>query len=116
MKIEHNYTMNLFIIKYLFHLVFEGEKTNSELSKEVGGTISNVSHAMPRLYASGLIKHPEGRARSWIADYTKTLIKTIEELLLIAKNDKEIKKLFLLPSVLKISSFFIKIKGNQSVI
>lgn len=98
--------MNLFIIKYLFHLVFEGEKTNSELSKEVGGTMSNVSHAMHRLYASGLVKHPEGRARSWIADHTKAPIKTIEELLFIAKNDGEIKKLFLLSSVLKISRCF----------
>ena len=102
--------MNLFIIKYLFHLVFEGEKTNFDLSKEVGGTISNVSHAMHRLYASGLVKHPEGRARAWIADHTKAPIKTIEELLFIAKNDGEIKKLFLLPSVLKISSFFYKNK------
>ncbi|MDN3511260.1 MAG: nucleotidyltransferase domain-containing protein [Candidatus Jettenia sp. CY-1] len=102
--------MKLFIIRYLFRLVFEGEKTNSELSKDVGGTISNVSHAMHRLYALGLIKHPEGRTRSWIADHTKMPIKTIEKLLLIAKNDAEIKKLFLLPSVLKIGSFFYKNK------
>ncbi|MCF6148681.1 MAG: hypothetical protein E3K37_08475 [Candidatus Kuenenia sp.] len=105
--------MNLFIIRYLFHLVFEGEKTNSELSKEVGGTISNVSHAMHRLYALDLVKHPEGRARSWIADHTKTPIKIIEEMLFIAKNDIEIKKLFLLPSVLRISSLFCKNKRES---
>lgn len=102
--------MNLFIIRYLFHLVFEGEKTNPEMSKAVGGTLSNVSHAMRRLYALGLVKHPEGRARSWIADHTKKTIQIIEKLLLAAKNEEEIKELLIQPSVVKIGGFFCKNK------
>ena len=102
--------MNLFIIRHLLHLVFEGEKTNPEMSKAVGGTLSNVSHAMRRLYALGLVKHPEGRARSWAVDHAKKPIQIIEKLLLASKNDKEIKELLIQPSVVKIGGFFYKNK------
>ncbi len=102
--------MNLFIIRYLLYLVFEGEKTNPEMSKAVGGTLSNVSHAMRHLYTIDLVKHPDGRTRSWAADHTKKTIQIIEKLLFVAKNDMEIKELLVQPSVVKIGGFFNKNK------
>ena len=51
--------MNLSAIKYLFHLILEGEKTSKEIAKESGGSIYSISHAMGALHSLNLVKHPE---------------------------------------------------------
>jgi len=96
--------MKLYIIKYLFHIIFDGEMTSMEIAEESGNSIYSVSHAMGLLHSLKLIKHPEKRPRSWEADHTSGLIKLIEKLLLVSKNDPEIKVLLELPSVIRIGA------------
>lgn len=96
--------MRLYVLRYLLFLILEGEKTNSELSQDVGGSTSNVSHAMKILHKCGLVKHPEKRPRSWDVIHTNKLILIIEKLLLVSKNNPEIKSLLELPTVIKIGT------------
>lgn len=94
--------MSLCSIKYLFHLIFEGEKTSREIAEESGSSIFSVSHAMRVLQQLSLVKHPERRPRSWEVNHTKELILILEKLLLISKNNTEIKALLEQPSVVRI--------------
>jgi len=94
--------MNLYILKYLFLLIFEGEKNISELSVEAGGTIYNASRAMGLLHRLGLVKHPDKRSRSWQADLKKKINVITEKLLLASKYDKKMMKLLEKKSVVKI--------------
>lgn len=96
--------MSLYSIKYLFHLIFEGEKTSRELSDELGGSIYNASHAMGALHSLGLVKHPDKRLRSWKADRTKEVIITLEKLLLASHNDQVFKDLLEQSAVIHIGS------------
>ncbi|MBM4146281.1 MAG: nucleotidyltransferase domain-containing protein [Nitrospira sp.] len=104
----YNYTMNLYILKYLFLLIFEGEKNIKELSIEAGGTIYNASRAMSILHGLGLVKHPVNRSRSWQSDITKKMNIIAEKLLLASKYDKKIMRLFEKKSIVKIGARLCK--------
>lgn len=112
---EYNYTMNLYALKYLFLLIFEGEKTSRELSEAARRSISNASHAMRMLSRLGLVKNPEKRVRSWVIDPTKKLNLLIEKLILISKNDADIKSLLQLSTAIKIGSRLNRTKGGQTI-
>ncbi len=112
---EYNYTMNLYVIKYLLLLIFEGEKTSRELSEAAGRSLSNASHAMRTLGRLGLVKHPEKRVRSWVIDPTKKLNLLIEKLLFITRNDADIKGLLQLSTAIKIGGRLHQSKGGHSI-
>ena len=104
--------MNLYILKYLFLLILEGEITSKELAEKLGEAPCNASHAMSILHKLGVISHPKNRVRSWIVDSSNPLVLTMEKLLIISKNNSEIKNLFHFPSVILIGNwFFINKKG-----
>ncbi len=107
--------MTLYIIKYLFPLIFEGEKTSRELAEEIGGFLYNASHAMGILQRLGLARHPGKRVRSWEVDSTKKIVLTLEKLLIVSKNDPQIKKLFDQATVVKIGSKIYKHKKGVTV-
>lgn len=96
--------MTLYILKYLFHLIFKGEMTSSELAESHGDSIQNASNAMRVLKDIGLVRHPQNRPRSWEIVPSMTLILLLEQFLLISKNNEDLKKLLLQPSVIKIGS------------
>ncbi len=107
--------MNLNAIKYLFHLTLEGEKTSKEIAEESGESIYSISHAMGALHSLNLIEHPEKKPRSWEVNHTFKLILLIEQILLVSKNNSEIKVLLELPSVIKIGTVLQK-KANGHTI
>lgn len=111
----YNYTMNLFIIKYLFPLIFDGEKTSRELAVHIGSPLYNASRATGMLQRLGLIRHPDKRARSWEIVPSNQLNLLLEKLLFVSKNNKEIKNLLQQPSIIKIGSTFHRIKGEQII-
>lgn len=102
--------MDLFAIKYLFYIIFEGEKTISELIKDVGGSQSNVSHAMSVLNKFGLVTHPDKRARPWVADSSNELVQLMEKFIFVSGNNPEIKQIFNQKSIILIGSEFYKNK------
>jgi len=99
--------MNLYAIKYLLFLIQEGEQTNKELSLTVGGSVSHASHALSTLCRLGVITHPVGR-KSWISDINKPLVTTLEKLLLVSRDNPEIKKLLYLASGVCVGATFHK--------
>ncbi|MEW6108981.1 MAG: nucleotidyltransferase domain-containing protein [Nitrospirota bacterium] len=107
--------MRLYALKYLFLLIFEGEKTSRELAELAGDRIYNTSHAMSILQNLGLVRHPQNRLRSWEIIPTIKLNLLLEKLLLISKNDKEIKRLLEQPAVIKIGSNIYKNKRGRSI-
>ncbi len=107
--------MNLYVVKYLLLLVFEGEMTSRKMADRLGGSIYNASHAMGRLYKNGLVSHPEYRPRSWMADMSKPLNVTLENLLLISKNNMEIQRLLMLPSTIRIGTQLSKHPGGITI-
>ena len=107
--------MNLYVIKYLLFLIFEGEKTTRELSQELGRSIYNASHAMGKLFELGLVKHPDNRLRSWVANLSNSTVLLLEKLLLVSKNDKNIKNLLALPSGIYVGAQFYKDKKPVTV-
>jgi len=70
--------MNLFILKYLFLLILEGEMTIKELAEKLGEAPYNASHAMSILHKLSIISHPENRVKSWIIDSSNLLVLTIK--------------------------------------
>lgn len=105
--------MNLYVLKYLFLLILEGEMTSAELARKLGESPYNASHAMNILHKLGVISHPEKRLRSWIVNSTNSLVLKMEKLLIISKNDSKIKELLRFPSVILIGSWFsINKKGT----
>lgn len=112
---EYNYTVNLYVLKYLFILIFEGEKTSREMSLITGSSLSNASHAMSSLSRLNLVKHPEKRERSWMSDTTKALNLLIEKLLFVFKDDSDIKYLLQLSTAIKIGSRMHKSRSGQTI-
>ncbi|MBI4650169.1 winged helix-turn-helix transcriptional regulator [Candidatus Desantisbacteria bacterium] len=55
--------------------------------KDVGGSQSNVSHAMSTLYKLGLVTHPDKRVRYWTADSSNELVRLMEKLLFVSGNN-----------------------------
>jgi len=111
----YNDTMNLYILKYLFLLILEGEMTSKELAEKLGEPPYNASHAMSILHKLGVINHPENRVRSWIVDSSNPLVLTMEKLLIISKNDFKIRNLFRFPSVILIGSWFFINKTGTTI-
>ena len=107
--------MNLFIFKYLFLLILEGEMTSMEMSEKLGCSLYNASHAAGILLKLGLVKHPEKRIRSWVAESTNALVLDIEELILVSKNDEEVRNLLSIPSVISIGTWFHKNKKETTI-
>lgn len=100
--------MNLYVLKYLFLLIFEGEMTSREMSLKLGEPIYNASHAMRILHELDIVKHPERRIRSWIVNSSNSLVFSLEKLLIVSKNNSEIKNLFSFPSVISIGNWFYR--------
>lgn len=107
--------MNLYILKYLFLLILEGEMTSREMAQKLGDALYNASHAMGILQKLGLVKHPEKRIRSWIADSGNSTVLTMEKLLLVSKNDPEIRNLLSIPSMVSIGSWFYSNKKGTII-
>lgn len=107
--------MRLYILKYLFLVIFEGEKTSRELADLAGDRIYNTSHAMSILQRLGLVRHPQNRIRSWEIIPTIKLNLLLEKLLFISKNDKEIKRLLEQPAVIKISGNIYKNRRGRVI-
>jgi len=76
--------------------------TSRELASKMRKSIYNASHAMNRLHTLGLVRHPPGRIRYWVADVTKPLVMTLEKLLLISKNNRDIMALLEISSCIRI--------------
>lgn len=107
--------MGLFIIKYLIYLISEGEKTSSEIADELRDSIYNVSHAMSMLYRFGLITHPSKRVRSWVLNSSNELVRLIEKLVFVSKNDPEVKQLLSQKSIILIGSEFYNNKAGITI-
>jgi DNA-binding transcriptional regulator GbsR (MarR family) len=116
MYFAYNYTMSLYVIKYLHLLIIEGEMTSRELTHRVGGAIYNASHAMNMLHALGLVKHPQGRIRYWKVDATKPLVLTMEKLLLVSKNNPEIVTFLGLPSCIHIGALIYRGNNHATIL
>lgn len=113
-KVGYNYTMNLYILKYLSLLIQEGGKTNKELALIASDSVSHASHALNILYSMGMVVHPVGR-KSWVPKTKEPLILTLEKLLLISKGNPEIKRLLFLSSGIYIGAEFHKKRKNITI-
>jgi len=80
-----------------------------------GDRTYNTSHAMSILRNLGLVSHPQNRIRSWEIIPAIKLNLLLEKLLLISKNDKEIKRLLEQPAVIKISSNIYKNRRGRVI-
>ena len=107
--------MNLFALKYLFLLILEGEMTSKEMAHRLGEEPYNASHAMGILRKIGLVKHPDNRIRSWMAETRNTTVLSMEKLLLVSKNSLGIKNLLSIPSVVRASNNFYKRKKGATI-
>jgi len=107
--------MTLWILKYLFHILFDGEKTSKELSSEFGDSIFSVSQAMSALLRLRLVKHPGKRPRYWEVDPANPIIPKLEELTLMSKNSQKIKGLLTSSSFLRIAKAFYRGKPGVSI-
>lgn len=102
-------------MKYLFLLIFKGEKTSKELSIELKGSIYSASHSLAILHALGLVRHPARRPRSWEVIPSQKINSLIEKLLLMSKNDQGITALFNQRSIVKIGSRFHGDKKGKTI-
>ncbi len=98
--------MNLKYLKYLSHLIFEGEKTSREIASSLEVPLPEVSRAINSLSEFRLVAHPALRRKSWKVENSNPLNTLLDRLLLVSKNSEQIKSLIFDQSVVLVATAF----------